>query len=147
MKDRPHPQSELPYIRYTGYFIDDVERLRERFPHRLKDESVTLLGKHVTIEFEPDGIDNIKIGSKHILKVTSRATDFEAGVDVLILDPDSVDMDNKIPHITLAVREGVAPVAARSVLNAGEFEQLPEPFEVPATQGYRTETAYVTDVK
>ena len=116
---------------YSGYFVDDVDGLKKRFP----PNHVNHFYHHQTITFRPDDIGDLKVGNKCGLEVIGRYTDDK--VDCLIVKGGK--SSNKFPHITLSTAEGVKPFQSNIQVESNEghisyFDSKPN--DIPVTEGY-----------
>ncbi len=84
-------------IKFTAFFVKDIQDLLKRFPPKHKK----IFGRHSTIEFQPNNLDDIEVGKEYAIKVLGRAWD-EFGDDLLV---ENLKSKNKYPHITLSPRK------------------------------------------
>ena len=119
-------------IYYTGYFIDEPERLLSMFSPKHK----TLYGHHSTNKYKPESVDGIEVGKKVRLKIVGRAYD-EKG-DALLIENDK--SENEFPHITISCADSVSPQYSNELLKSavkdGKIEIFEESKWIEATEGY-----------
>lgn len=119
-------------IYYTGFFIDDTEKLFSMF----KPKHNNLYGHHSTNKYKPKSLDGVNIGKKVVLKIIGRAYNNKG--DALLVENNS--SENDFPHITLSCADGVSPQYSNDLLKNsienGSVEIFKEPKFIETTEGY-----------
>jgi len=118
---------------YSGYFVDDVEKLKKMFPPK----HAVHYYHHQTIEFRPKDVSDIVEGRKLKLEVVGRYTDDR--VDCLLVKGGK--SSNRFPHITLSTAEGVKPFECNTQLEKYYYKTqyfISKPRKVPVTEGIFT---------
>ncbi len=122
----------LQNIYYSGYFIDEPNKLLSMFPPKHK----TVYGHHCTNKYKPKSLNDFEVGKKIMLKITGRTYDTKC--DVLLVE--NLESENEFPHITLSSADGVSPQYSNELLKYSTADKVIEKFDEPkfieATQGY-----------
>lgn len=124
------PPPELPEKfpakgQFIGVFLDSESKaiLEEAFPAHLDDGKAD----HVTVVFAPTSevLESMRpmFGKRYQIKVTGYAED-EFCQAVTVDVPGLEFPDNKIPHITVAVADGIPPKYSNELLSSGNLRPV-----------------------
>ncbi len=103
---------------YTGFFIQDIESLKKKYPPVFENEYY----HHITDQYRPDMVDVLSLGTAGTALITGRITTDK--VDVLLVDEwinsENILKDLKCssptPHITLSTAGGIAPKECNAII-------------------------------
>lgn len=113
-------------IIYSALFVDDKEALKKAFPSKLPNKYYD----HCTLYFRPSlefaGIEHV--GERRPLHIIGRLITDKA--DVLVVDPRSLNLAHcqlgrYMPHITLAMADGIPPKASGEEVYNYKFDVKP----------------------
>ncbi len=128
------------HIIYSGHFVDKPEELTAKVGGKLTGEEVTTHAHHVTHAFRPEGLGDIKPGTKRTLHITGEViTDRVHAVTVESPDGSAISTKEH-PHITIATAKGAKPVESDAAIaqakQNGTIIPIHPPIPVETTEGY-----------
>ena len=127
-------------IVYTGHFVDKPDELADKVGGKLTGDDVTMHAHHVTHTYKPEGLGDIKPGTKRNLHITGEVvTDRVHAVTVESLDGAQISTKDH-PHITIATAKGAKPVESDAAIAEaranGTLKPIHPPIPVETTGGY-----------
>jgi hypothetical protein len=107
---------------YVGVMLNNPSDLLDWWNKEVGQTLPKEIAHHMTIKFKPtlDYVNNLPLGEEVQLKVVGWAGDNT--IQAVVVVPDIVSSENKIPHITVATDGETSPVKSNALLEAGYNE-------------------------
>lgn len=122
---------------YTGIFLDEESKVSAiKLVSSQRDLLDRIIAHHLTLQFKPpiEEVLDLPIGQNCSFEAIGTVYDNKAQA-ILCSIPDYIKCNNKHPHVTVSVANGVSPVYSNALLSRNEITRI-NPFTLTGRIGF-----------